>query len=114
MNTRRFVLHLIIGLLTFLIGVTAAIALGGFDPLARLNRRHSRYYYTSPPQALVDESVTTTERGYSCPYAHRRTADMRHRFELNAPPAPSVPLAPLGEEDVPAPPPPTQHPRHGS
>jgi hypothetical protein len=109
MTTRRFVLHLIIGLLTFLIGVTAAIALGGFDPLARLNRRQSRYHYTIPPVALVDESDTTTESIHACPYGRPRTADMRYRVKPNAPPAPPVPLAPLDEEDVPAPP---REPRH--
>jgi hypothetical protein len=108
MNTRRFVLHLIIGLLTFLIGVTAAIALGGFNPLERFDRSYSRHHYTIPPQPLIDESSTMTERSRSYPTARTRTADLRYRLELNAPPAPPVaptaPPAPFADDEA-APPP---------
>jgi hypothetical protein len=54
--TGRFVLRLIIGLLTFLIGVFAAIALGNFNPLegrhARV-RRCGEYGRRAPARSLA-------------------------------------------------------------
>ena len=100
MNHRRLILHLIIGLLTFLIGVTAAIALGGFDPLERFSRHESRRHLTIPPQPLlyVDEMP---ERNHSC-NGLRRTADLRYRNRSLTPPpppvAPAPPAAPFDEE----------------
>ena len=57
-RTRRFVLRLIIGLLTFLIGVSAAMMLGRFNPLegrhARLRvRRCADYSRPAPPPSIA-------------------------------------------------------------
>lgn len=97
MNTRRFVLHLIIGLLTFLIGVTAAIALGGFNPLERLISNHSRRQLTIPPQRL-DGTSEAPERYQGCRYGRPRTADLRYHGKSLTPPPPPAPVAPFEEE----------------
>ena len=106
MTTRRFVLHLIVGLLTFLIGVTVAIALGGFDPLARFTRSNSRHQFAIPQQTLSTPDGTT-ERYRGCRMRSRtRTAELRY-YELDSspvPPAPAVPEVPFNEDDAPPPP----------
>ncbi|HEX8138781.1 MAG TPA: hypothetical protein VF544_14535 [Pyrinomonadaceae bacterium] len=65
-RTRRLVLRLIVGLLTFLIGVTAAVVLGGFNPLERRQvrqraRRCAEYARPAPsisaPVLLPDAPV---------------------------------------------------------
>jgi hypothetical protein len=98
MNHRRFVLHLIIGLLTFLIGVTAAIALGGFDPLERFSRHGSHRQLTIPPQPLINQSEML-ERNRSC-NGLRRTADLRYRSRslTPPPPPPAAPVTPFDDE----------------
>jgi hypothetical protein len=110
MNTRRFILHLIIGLLTFLIGVTAAIAIGGFNPLERFSRHHSRRQLTIPPQQLSGTGETFE---YHDGYYHGKacTAELRYRHKSLTPPPPPPPLpvepvvAPFEEEnETPAPP----------
>jgi hypothetical protein len=84
-------MHLIVGLLTFLIGVTAAIALGGFDPIERFTRHNSRRHLTIPPQTLTI-SGEAPERGHSC-RGMRRTADLRYRDRSLTPPTPPAPPA---------------------
>lgn len=88
MTRRRFVLFLIVGLLTFLIGVTAAIALGGFNPLERFGR-HGRRHLTIPPQPLTtyDKAPSCNHKRYQ--YAQPRTADLRYRDKSLTPPPPS-------------------------
>ena len=100
MNTRRIVLHLIIGLLTFLIGVTFAIALGGFDPMARFTRQRIRRQYMIPPQTLSAPATTAHEHERSsCPYTQPRTADLQHQHRSLVPPPPPVaPTAPFSEK----------------
>ena len=86
MNKRRFVLFLIVGLLTFLIGVTAAIALGGFDPLERFSRHRGRHL-TIPPQTLTTPSCKGIDH-YSDRHYHRvrpRTADLRYHDRSETP-----------------------------
>jgi hypothetical protein len=117
MNTRRLVLHLIVGLLTFLLGLTAAVALGGFDPLARLTQRSYSQQYTIPPQSLLDTSRSYETYG-GCRKARARTAELRYRVDPLAPPAPpsvapAAPvLPPFDEDDAPPPPPRAPRPRH--
>jgi hypothetical protein len=63
--TRPFVLHLIVALLTFKIGVLAAIMLGHFNPLDRHYGRHHRGHrcgehqqlWTPPPPPLPPAPV---------------------------------------------------------
>ncbi|MBD0325023.1 MAG: hypothetical protein ICV68_01245 [Pyrinomonadaceae bacterium] len=98
MTTRRFVLHLIVGLLSFLIGVTAAVALGGFDPLARFSRSYRRHY-TIPPQTMSESGCRS----------RRRTAEYRYYEQdfSGIPPSnavPVIPEVPFGEKDAPKPP----------
>lgn len=104
MNTRRFILHLIVGLLTFLIGVTAAIALGSFNPLERFDRTNVRHQYTIPQQSLsnLDEMPL---RYNGCPHARLRTAELHSHLEPLNPSAPLAPVAPFDGEDLPPPPP---------
>jgi hypothetical protein len=101
MNRRRFVLHLLVGLLTFLIGVTAAIALGGFNPLDRLIRHRSSRQLTIPPQPLVSP-CKAIDHDYHYHYVRPRTADLRYQDKsLTPPPTPIAPVAPstLFEEE---------------
>lgn len=117
MNTRRLVLHLIVGLLTFLIGVTIAVALGGFNPLAGLTRHGNRYQYAIPPQSLSVFDGETEYRGRCRNSARVRTAELRsYDFDSLTPPAPPVapvaPVAPFDEDDAPPPPPKAPRPRH--
>lgn len=101
MNTRRFVLHLIVGLLAFLIGVTAAITLGSFNPFER-SRCHSSRHLTIPPQPLVAPTKAHERYYYHHGYARSRTADMRYQNKSLTPPpppvAPAEPPAPFDEE----------------
>jgi hypothetical protein len=116
MTTRRFVLHLIVGLLCFLIGLTAAVALGGFDPMARFTPRYRRHY-TIPPQSLTTHGTITEHYSGGCPHSSRRTAELRY-YELDSssvPPAPAVPVVPevpFDEDDAPKPPPRAPRPKH--
>lgn len=109
MNTRRFVMHLIVGLLAFLIGVTATMALGGFDPLARLSRRYDRRTYVIPVQSLSTEEAPERYSGCRHSRLRMRTAEMNSQDDLLIPPvnppAPVAPVAPFHGEDVPPPPP---------
>lgn len=100
MKNRRFVLHLIVGLLTFLIGLTAAVALGGFDPMARFTRRHHGYRLTIPPHSLSGDSDAPR-----CSHGSRkerpRAAELRYSNKsLTPPPPPPVapPAAPFQTE----------------
>ncbi|HYJ46027.1 MAG TPA: hypothetical protein VEV81_05380 [Pyrinomonadaceae bacterium] len=65
--TRRFILRLIVGLLTFLIGVAAAIALGGFRPFQSLtgspNYIYRRGAYYSPRAEPAFEYYEYHEHG---------------------------------------------------
>lgn len=94
MNTRRFVLHLIIGLLTFLIGVTAAIAVGGFNPLERSSRHHSRRQLMIPPQQLSGTDETFERHSSGCRFGRRRTAELRYHEKSFVPPPPVVSVEP--------------------
>ncbi len=101
MNTRRFVLHLIVGLLSFLIGVTAAVALGGFDPLARFTRS-----YRHQPHSLSAPAVKYENYSGCRMRSRTRTADLRDDdFEPSVvPPVPAIPDVPLDEKEAPKPP----------
>lgn len=117
MNTRRLVLHLIVGLLTFLIGVTIAFALGGFDPLASFSRHGYRHQYVIPPQSFSTQDGMPEYQGGCRERARRRTADLRNSdtetLMRPAPPlAPVAPTASFDEPDAPPPPPKAPRPRH--
>jgi hypothetical protein len=91
--TRRFILRLIIGLLTFAIGVGAAMLLGGFRPFDRFSGlthfSHRDYYYQSREAVL--------EPAFEYHEYHERGCRMRSRIN-ELPSAPNV--------DAPMPPPP--------
>ena len=86
MNTgiRRFILRLIVGLLTFIIGVVAAMALGGFRPFASsptyIYRRNAYYQSLSPEPAFQRYEYG----GYGC----------RMHHELPPPPMVDAPMPP--------------------
>ena len=96
---RRFILRLAIGLLAFLLGITAAWALGGFVPFQnspsgeRQQYRYRRYrYYRSelaPPASERSEGPAAVEPTYLVgPHGCRMKRD------FGAPPAPPSPPAP--------------------
>lgn len=85
--TRRFILRLIIGLLTFAIGVGAAMLLGGFRPFDRFSGptyyRHREYnYYQSRETAL--------EPAFEYHEYHEQGCRMRIRINELPPSAPNV------------------------
>ncbi|HEX8890137.1 MAG TPA: hypothetical protein VF779_13350 [Pyrinomonadaceae bacterium] len=89
MNTgiRRFILRLIVGLLTFIIGVVAAMALGGFRPFSSSPTYIYRNGYSNSMSA--EPAFEYHEyRGHGC----------RMRSAMPPPPPPMV--------DAPLPPPP--------
>lgn len=89
--TRRFILRLIIGLLTFAIGVGAAMLLGGFRPFDRFSGSthfsHRDYYY-------YRSEATTTDPAFIYPVYREHGHGCKSRLELNElpppPPAPHV------------------------
>jgi hypothetical protein len=95
-GTRRFILRLAVGLLAFLLGVTAAWALGGFNPFqSSTGTRYYRYQRTysyrnwDAPRSLERFEAETDgaihmEHGHGC--------RMRRDFgELIPPPPPAPP-----------------------
>jgi hypothetical protein len=85
MNTgiRRFILRLIVGLLTFIIGVAVAMALGGFRPFQG---------FTSSPNYMYRRSVVI-EAAPAIEYREYREHGCRMRHE--PPPPPPMVDAPL-------------------
>lgn len=76
---RRFLIHLAIALVAFILGVTAATVLGGFSGL-RVQHRCAggdRGVFVAPPPVPAEHR--------SCP---------AHRFDIPAPPEPPAPPAP--------------------
>ena len=91
-RTRRLVLRLIVGLLTFLIGVTAAVVLGGFNPLERRHeRQRARRYaeYARPAPSISVPVLLPTE-----PVAPRSVYPIyRPEIRFDQTPAPTAPQA---------------------
>jgi hypothetical protein len=97
MNTgfRRFILRLAVGLLAFLLGITAAWALGGFHPFRKSS--DARYYY----RFHLDDSSRDTTPAFDHP-RYRKHDKCRMRGELG-----NVPPAPYADAPLPPPPPPS-------
>ena len=93
-GTRRFILRLIVGLLTFMLGVGAAMLLGGFKPFRSFSGstyyRHGGYYY-------YRSGTATIEPAYEYPV-------FRKRVELGKLPPPQPPPPPAVHADAPMPP----------
>jgi hypothetical protein len=98
-GTRRFILRLIVGLLTFMIGVGAAMLLGGFTPFQSFSG--SRYYRHSGQDYYRSGTTATTEPAFIYPIYRKRADGCRMRGELGKlpPPPPPAPHA-----DAPMPP----------
>ncbi|PYS49464.1 MAG: hypothetical protein DMF68_09860 [Acidobacteria bacterium] len=95
--TRRFLLRLIIGLLTFMLGVAAAMLLGGFRPFQAFAgspyyRTNRSYYHSMSPEPAYSYPVYR-EYGHGC--------RMHERFNDVTPSAP----APKMDSPLPADPP---------
>jgi hypothetical protein len=98
--TRRFILRLIIGLLTFAIGVGAAMLLGGFRPFDRFSGStyfsHRDYYYYRSREATLEPAFEYHEY-------HEHRCKMRNRLselpptgpQMDAPMPPPAPPRPL-------------------
>ena len=84
---RRLVLHVLVALLAFAVGVSAAGLLGGLSGRARRVHYKRVYFERHDPPA----------RTHDCPYS-------RGMSEL--PPLPPLPPPALDQPDAPAPPPP--------
>ena len=85
MNTgiRRFILRLIIGLLTFVVGVGAAMLLGGFRPFQSFASSPSyRYRDGGYHQGL------TAQPAYQYPVYNERGCKMKKKFGELPPPLP--------------------------
>ena len=94
---RRFILRLAVGLLAFLLGITAAWALGGFNPFR--NSSGLRYQYRL--QRFDSSGEATTMPAFDHP-RYRKRDRCRMRGELGELP----PLAPHADAPMPPPPPP--------
>ena len=92
--TRRFILRLAVGLLAFLLGVTAAWALGGFNPFhsssGTVNYRYQRSYSSDGAELTP---------AFDHPRYRKHGCRMRGEFGELPPPPPPAPHA-----DAPMPP----------
>jgi hypothetical protein len=98
-GTRRFLLRLAVGLLAFLLGVTAAWALGGFNPFQESRSSRYRYYNSSGSLGETREPAVV----YPVYRYHGHGCRMRERLGELPPPPPPAPSA-----DAPMPPSPPQ------
>jgi hypothetical protein len=87
-GTRRFILRLAVGLLAFLIGVSAAWALGGFNPFQSFSgTRHYRHKRCGSYRS----STATPEPAFIYPLYRKHenaSGTLRQREEQMPPPAP--------------------------
>lgn len=83
--TRRFILRLIVGLLTFLIGVAAAILLGGFQPFQGF-ASSPNYSYRRGASLRVAPAIQYEYHEHGC--------RMRYRELPPPPPMVDAPLPP--------------------
>jgi hypothetical protein len=94
-GTRRFILRLAVGLLAFLIGVSAAWALGGFNPFQSSSGER---YYKHKSYRYYRNGELTPEPAFIYPLYHKGECDGRRALG-KLPPAPPAPHA-----DTPVPP----------
>jgi hypothetical protein len=88
--TRRFILRLAVGLLAFLIGVSAAWALGGFNPFQRTS---SERYYKYKSYRNYRNGDLSPEPDVIYPLYHKGECDGRRalgKLPPSPPPAPHV------------------------
>ena len=99
MNTglRRFLLRLAVGLLAFMLGITAAWALGSFNPFRNSSGMRYNYRY----QRYDSTGEATTMPAFDHPRYHKRDK-CRARGELG-----TLPPAPLVDAPLPPTPPPS-------
>ncbi|MDT4955498.1 MAG: hypothetical protein QOJ02_3636 [Acidobacteriota bacterium] len=98
-GTRRFILRLIVGLLTFMIGVGAVMLLGGFTPFR--GSSGSPYYRQSDHYYYYRSGTVTLGPAYEYPVYHKRGDGCRMRGELGKLPSPPPPAP---HADAPMPP----------
>ena len=90
-STRRFILRLIVGLLTFVIGVAAAMALGGFRPFQNFGGQPSyryksyRYYKSASSSGMSESDVEKIYPSCRAKRGHARVDEL-----LPPPPPPAV------------------------
>jgi hypothetical protein len=91
-GTRHFILRLIVGLLTFIMGVGAAMLLGGFNPFRNFSGsgyyRHHEYYYER-------SQIATPQPAFNYP-VYRNHEGCRARGQLGElqPPRADAPMPP--------------------
>ncbi|HEX8923064.1 MAG TPA: hypothetical protein VF766_16435 [Pyrinomonadaceae bacterium] len=90
---RRFILRLVVGLLAFLLGVTAAWALGGFNPF-RSSSGTGHYRYQRTESYSGGDIITTP--AFDHPRYRKHGCRMRGELGEMPPPAPhaDAPLPP--------------------
>jgi hypothetical protein len=104
-GTRRFILRLAVGLLTFLIGVAAAWALGAFNPFQNsysgTRYYHHRHYrdWNSPPsferfEAETESGAIYLLKGRNGIRIEREFRKSGRDFSEFPPPPPAPPSAP--------------------
>jgi hypothetical protein len=104
MNTgiRRFILRLAIGLLAFLIGVSAAWAFGGFNPFQSSSGERYYHYLSHGSYRGMDVQPETADM----PTVYRKRDRCRARGVLGElPPAPASPSLPYADAPMPPSPP---------
>ena len=94
MNTRRFILRLIVGLLTFCLGVTLAVLIGHVNPRPNVQFRSLNRDWTPPPTVYAPEPRST------CSHPSMRTAELKSKpYTATTPEA-------AESDELPPPPPP--------
>jgi hypothetical protein len=101
-GTRRFILRLAVGLLAFLIGISAAWALGGFNPFqSSSGKRDYRYQRYGSYRGLAAQPETA-----DMPPVYHKRDRCRARHLMDEMP-PNQPPAPHADAPMPPTPPPT-------
>jgi len=95
-STRRFLLRLVVGLLTFMIGVAAAMLLGGFRPFqgfagSPYYRTNRGYLRSMSPEPAYSYPVYR-ENGHGCKM-HERFEQMTPVPKMDSPLPPAPPRA---------------------
>lgn len=106
MRARVIFLRIVVALVTFLLGVSAAVLIGHINPFERASRRHCNVEY----RLVAPYSNEYHERfHYSCP--HMQTDELRSNTRIVVVPQGDDPIVQQQELPLEPPPPPPPAPR---